>query len=127
VKLKILVPTEVHLEVEAASIVAEGGNGSFCLRPRHADFVSTIVPGLLSYTAEGETSESFAAVDRGTIVKYGEEVLVSVRSAVSGVGVEELLRLVHTQFLAVDDQERSVRTAVARLESDFLRRFMELK
>jgi F-type H+-transporting ATPase subunit epsilon len=127
VKLKILVPTGVHLEVEAASIVAEGGNGSFCLRPRHADFVSTIVPGLLSFTAAGEKTESFVAVDRGTIIKYGEEVLVSVRRAVSGVGIEELLRLVHTQFLTVDDQERSVRTAVARLESDFLRRFMELK
>lgn len=126
-RLKILVPTGIHLDVEALSIVAEGGNGSFCLRPRHADFVSTIVPGLLSYTAAGERSESFAAVDRGTIVKYGEEVLVSVRNAVSGAGVEELLRLVHTQFLAVDDQERSLRTALARLESDFLRRFMELK
>ena len=126
-KMKVLVPTGIHLEVDASSIVAEGGNGSFCLRPRHADFVSTIVPGLLAFTAAGERSETFVAVDRGTIVKFGDEVLVSVRNAVSGDGIEDLLRLVHTRFLAFDNQERTVRTAVARLELDFLRRFMELK
>ena len=50
----------------------------------------------------------------------------SVRQAVRGAAVEELVEVVHTRFLTLDDQEKVVRTAMAKLESDFLRRFMEL-
>jgi hypothetical protein len=46
-KLTILLPGEVFLEAEAAKVIAEAGNGSFCLLPRHVDFVAALVPGLL--------------------------------------------------------------------------------
>ena len=39
---------------------------------------------------------------------------------------EELVATVHSRFRLLDDKERGVRSAVARLEADFLRRFMEL-
>ena len=66
-------------------------------------------------------------MDRGVLVKQGEEVFVSVRNAVYGVGLEELVATVHTRFLNLDERDRTVRSALARLESDFVRRFMELK
>jgi F-type H+-transporting ATPase subunit epsilon len=127
VRLKVLTPVEVVLDRDVAIVVAEGANGSFGLKPRHADFVSSLVPGLLHFRErEGEEGE-YMAVDRGLLVKQGDEVLVSVRSAVRGVGLEELVRAVEERFSVLDDHERSVRSAVARLESDFVRRFMELK
>ena len=126
-RLKVLTPVEVVLDRDVAIVVAEGANGSFGLKPRHADFVSSLVPGLLHFRErEGEEGE-YVAVDRGLLVKQGDEVLVSVRSAVRGVGLEELVRAVEERFSVLDDHERSVRSAVARLESDFVRRFMELK
>jgi F-type H+-transporting ATPase subunit epsilon len=125
-KLKVLTPIETVCDESTLSIVAEGRDGSFCLKPRHVDFVSALVPGLLSFVHADDGREEFLAVDRGILMKEGPEVLVSVRSAVRGAAVEELVEVVHARFLTLDDQEKVVRTAMAKLESDFLRRFMEL-
>jgi F-type H+-transporting ATPase subunit epsilon len=126
-KLKVLTPVEVVLDEPAGSVVAEGRDGSFGLKPRHADFVSALVPGLLYFERPSGEEGEYLALDRGVLVKHGHEVLVSVRNAVRGERIEELVRLVHTRFMALDEGERVVRAAMARLESDFLRRFLELK
>ena len=46
-KLKVLLPTEIFINEEVEKVVAEADNGYFCLLPRHVDFVSALVPGLL--------------------------------------------------------------------------------
>ncbi len=125
--LKVLVPTEVLLERQVASLTAEGQNGSFCLRPRHIDFVAPLVPGLLYFVEEQGCAEGFVAIDQGVLVKYGSQVTVSVRNAVFGPRLEDLLNIVDERFGVMDDQQRMVRSAMTRLEADFLRRFMELR
>lgn len=125
--LKVLIPTEVLLERPVASVVAEGQNGSFCLRPRHIDFVSPLAAGLLYFIEQQGGAEGFVAIDQGVLVKNGAQVTVSVRNAVFGPDLEELLNIVDERFGALDEQQRMVRSAMTRLEADFLRRFMELK
>ncbi len=125
--LKVLIPTEVLLEQQVASLTAEGQNGSFCLRPRHIDFVAPLVPGLLYFVEQQDGAEGFVAIDQGVLVKYGSQVTVSVRNAVFGPRLEDLLDIVDERFGVMDDQQRMVRSAMSRLEADFLRRFMELK
>ncbi len=125
-KLKIFLPTRIFLETEAVSVTATALNGSFGLRPNHIDFVSALVPGLLGYRPTGGSEERFVAIDRGILIKHGAEVRVSVRNAVSDAPLEELMEVVEEHFAELDEQERQVKTAVARLESDFLRRFMQI-
>lgn len=125
-KLKIFLPTRIFLETEATSVTTTALNGSFGLRPNHIDFVSALVPGLLGYRPTGESEERFVAIDRGILIKHGAEVRVSVRNAVSDAPLEELMEVVEERFAELDEQERQVKTAVARLESDFLRRFMQI-
>lgn len=125
-KLKIFLPTRIFLETEADSVTATALNGSFGLRPNHIDFVSALVPGLLAYRPTGESEERFVAVDQGILIKHGVEVRVSVRNAVSDAPLEDLIDVVEERFAELDKQERQVKTAVARLEADFLRRFMQL-
>jgi len=127
VRLKVLTPTEVVLDRSVAGLVAEGMNGHFGIRPRHIDFISALVPGLLYFVPEAEEGEGqYLAVDQGILVKQGTEVYVSVRDAVSSGGLAELLDIVRSRYMVLDEKERGVRSAVARLESDFLRRLMEL-
>lgn len=126
-RLKVLVPDAIVLDAEVHSLVAEGEDGHFGLKPRHIDFVSALSPGLLYYQREGDAEGEYLAVDRGILVKQGETVTVSVRNAVGGVPLEELVRTVHERFLELDDREKEVRSAVARLEVGFLRRVMELQ
>ena len=124
--LKVLLPSRIFLEQEVSKVVAEAENGSFCLKPRHIDFVTALVPGLLSFTTmEGE--EVFIAVDEGVLVKCGHEVLVSSRQAVRGPNLGQLKQMVREEFEKLDDYERSARSAVARLEANLVRRFLELQ
>jgi F-type H+-transporting ATPase subunit epsilon len=125
-RLKILLPTEVLADLPARKVIAEAENGSFCLLPRHIDFVAALVPGILIYVADGDR-EHFVGVDAGTLVKCGDEVLVSVLNAVEGTDLEGLRRTVEERFLELDEHERVTRTALARLEAGTLRRFKELQ
>lgn len=125
-QFKVLLPTEVVVDEPVRKIVAEAANGSFCLKPRHTDFLTALVPGLLSFTTE-DNVEYFLAVDEGILVKHGEEVLVSSRHAVRGQRLDELEALVRDRFEVLDERERTARSAVARLESDFVRRFLMLE
>ena len=124
-RLKVLAPTAVILDQEVTKVIAEAENGSFCLLPRHIDFVAALVPGLLSFTTS-DKREEFLAIDEGMLVKCGAEVLVSTRTAVRGPDLGVLQRTVEEQFRRIDDHERQARAAAARLEADLVRRFMEL-
>ncbi len=125
-KLMILLPGEVFMEAEVAKVIAEARNGSFCLLPRHVDFVSALVPGLFSFeTAEG--GDVFLAIDEGILVKCGPDVFVSTRHAVRGPDLGGLKETVVARFKAIDSREKKARVAMARIEAGFVRRFFELK
>jgi len=63
------------------------------------------------------------AVDEGILVKTGADVLVSVRNAIGGTDLDKLREAVKREFLNLDEQEKSVRSVLAKLESGFIRRF----
>jgi F-type H+-transporting ATPase subunit epsilon len=125
--LKVLLPTEILLDEEVRKVTAEAGNGSFCLLPKHVDFVAALVPGLLSFETEKEGEEVFLAVTEGVLVKSGQEVLVSVRNAVRGGDLGEMRRIVKEKFMVLDEKEKTARTAMARIEAGFVRRFLEVQ
>jgi F-type H+-transporting ATPase subunit epsilon len=125
-RLKVLLPTEVLIDQEVVKVIAEAGNGFFCLLPRHIDFVAALAPGLFSFVPV-EGSEKFLAVDEGVLVKCGQQVLVSTRNAIQGPDLGRLKQSIEAQFRLLDERERTVRSALAKLEADFVRRFIELE
>jgi F-type H+-transporting ATPase subunit epsilon len=121
-QLKVFVPTETLVDEPVTKVIAEAENGSFCLLPRHVDFVAALVPGILIFTTQaGE--ECFLAVDVGTLVKAGDEVRISTLNAVYGADLERLKQTVEESFQTLDEHEREARSALARLEAGTLRRF----
>ena len=124
-KLKVLLPIEILVDQEVTKVIAEAENGSFCLLPRHIDFVAALPPGILIFeSAEGH--EEFIAVDEGTLVKVGREVLVSTRNAVRSSELGTLKQIVEQEFRVLDDREKMAHSASAKLEADLVRRFIEL-
>jgi F-type H+-transporting ATPase subunit epsilon len=125
--LKILLPFQIFAEQTGVTrIVAETREGSFGLLPHRLDCVAALVPGILIYQPESG-GEVLVAVDEGVLVKTGADVLVSVRRAIGGTNLEQLHAAVEKEFLTLDENEQSVRTAVAKLETGFLRRFATLQ
>jgi F-type H+-transporting ATPase subunit epsilon len=123
--LKILVPYQVFAEkADVSRIVAETREGSFGLLPHRRDCVACIAPGILMYETKGEGTV-YLAVDEGVLVKAGADVLVSVRHAIGGTDLSRLHEAVKREFLNLDEQEKSVRSAIAKMEGGFIRRVAE--
>jgi F-type H+-transporting ATPase subunit epsilon len=123
-KLKILLPTEIFLETEINKITVEGENGHFTLLPRHIDFVSALVPGILVFQTEKNESE-FIAIDEGILVKCDQEVLVSVGNAIKGDSLATLQQTVENNFKLVNEQDKKAKKVAASLEASLIRRFVE--
>jgi F-type H+-transporting ATPase subunit epsilon len=107
-------------------IVAQTLEGSFGLLPHRLDCAAALAPGILTYETD-EDGVVYVAVDQGVLVKAGTDVLVSVRKAIGGTDLDKLHESVKREFLNVDEQEKSVRSALAKMETGFIRRFAELK
>jgi len=123
--LKILLPFKIFLEEKGVkNIVAENENGFFGLLPNRLDCATILVPGILSYVNESD-KEMYIAVDEGVLIKTGADVFVSVRNAIGGADLGKLREAVKKDFLNLDEQEKKVRSVVAKLEGNFIRRFLE--
>jgi F-type H+-transporting ATPase subunit epsilon len=121
--LKVLLPFQIFAEkTEVLRIVAETRQGSFGLLPRRLDCVAALSAGILSYetVADGEV---YIATDEGILVKTGFDVLISVRRAIKGTDLTQLRDAVEQEFLILNDDEKSVRSVMTKLEAGFLRRF----
>ena len=124
IRLNIMLPSEIFLEKEVLQVRAESHAGEFCLKPRHIDYVTSLVPGILSYMDLNKSSR-FVAIDGGILVKEKEEVAVATRNAVEGeLGtLVEIVRKMQDDFL---EREKMNRSASAKLEIGFLKQFIRL-
>ena len=124
--LKVLLPFQIFAEKTGVSrIVAETREGSFGLLPHRLDCVAALAPGILTYETESD-GEVFVAVDEGVLVKTGPDVLVSVRRALGGADLGQLREAVEREFLTLDEHEQSVRSVLAKMEGDLIRRMASL-
>jgi F-type H+-transporting ATPase subunit epsilon len=123
-KLKVWIPTEVIFEQEVTKIKAEGENGWFGILPRHVDFVTSLIPGILSFDLPEKQTE-YLAIDHGILVKCGAEVSVSTRNAVRGADLDTLKEAVAKQFHTLHEKELAAREFEAKLEADLVRQLIQ--
>jgi F-type H+-transporting ATPase subunit epsilon len=120
--LKILLPFQIFAEKKGVSrIVAETREGSFGLLPHRLDCVAALEPGIFIYETEAE-GEVYVAVDEGVLIKAGQDVLVSVRSAIAGTDLHQLREAVEREFLTLDESEQKMRSVMTKLEIGLMRR-----
>lgn len=125
-RLEVVTAMERVLDVEIARLVGEAPDGAFGMLPRHADYVTALAAGVLSYTGT-DGIERFLGIDGGTLVKCGSEVLVSTRRAIAGTDLDDLRARVRAEFQAIDEEERAARAALARLEAGMIRRLRAIE
>ena len=124
--LKILLPSGLFAEEsDVTRIVAESPVGSFGLLPQRLDCVAPLVAGILAYDRP-DGGEAFVGIDEGVLVKTGADVRVSVRRAITGADLTHLRQAMQAEFLARDEQEKDLRSKVAKLESGLVRSLMKV-
>jgi F-type H+-transporting ATPase subunit epsilon len=119
-------PTRILFEGQATQIAAVAQNGAFGIWPNHIDFITALVPSVMTLRlADG--SEEIFGLDEGLLVKKGHKVSVVTLRGVRGDDLGTLQDTVQASFLKMDEDERQARSAVSRLEADIVRRFSELQ
>ena len=111
---------------EALSLNARAEYGAFGMLPDHADVAIALAPSVLALIEE-DGSERVFGIDEGLLVKRGQMVSVAVRRAVEGRDLRDLQAIVRARFIEADEQERTARAALSRLEADMVRGFGKLK
>jgi F-type H+-transporting ATPase subunit epsilon len=126
-QLRILLPFGLFTEKQdVLRVVADTTGGSLGLLPHRLDCVAALVPGILTYEAKG-SGTVYVGIDQGVLVKAGAQVTVSVRRAIGGSDLGNIKAAVERDFLKLDEQERNVRTAVAKMESGLMGRLAEFE
>jgi F-type H+-transporting ATPase subunit epsilon len=124
--LTILLPSRIFAKLDSVLlIVAETAEGSFGLLPHRLDCVAALVPGILSYT-KSAANPTYLAIDKGTLIKNGDGVVISVRRAVTGNNLSALHQAVVREYLTLDAQEREMRSVLAKMEGGFIARLAGL-
>ncbi len=125
--LKVLLPYKVFAEEhEVLRIVAMTHQGSFGILPNRLDCIASLSAGILVFEVEGK-EEVYLAVDEGVLVKTGLDVRVSVRNAMGGMELDELRAAVEEEFLQLDEQEKKLRSVLAKMETGFVQRLASFK
>jgi F-type H+-transporting ATPase subunit epsilon len=125
IQLRILLPYGLFLERSGIrSIVAETQEGLFGILPHRLDCAAALVPGILTYKTE-EEGEVFVALDEGSLVKTGYDVVVCARNATTGANLGELRKAVDELYGNLNEDERAARSVLSKLESHFIRQLMQ--
>jgi F-type H+-transporting ATPase subunit epsilon len=123
-RLRIVTPGAVVVdEAEVAAVRAEDASGAFGVWPRHADFLTVLVPSVLGWrTASGV--EGHCAVRGGLFTVGGGEVSVATREAVVGDDLDRLQALVSGRLARDAAAERAARARSEQLRIQAIRQMV---
>ena len=125
-RVTLRLPVRTLFEGQAGYLSAVAPNGAFGILPNHIDFVTALVPSVLTLRLTNGAEEIFG-LDEGLLVKKGHEVDVITLRGVRGDDLGTLQQTVEASFLQMDEEERQARSALSRLEADMVRGFAELQ
>ena len=112
------------VEDDIVSLRAEDASGSFGIRPGHADFLTVLDIGVVSWlNAVGH--ERHCAVRRGVLrMSGGKTIAIASREAIVDDDLDRLESTVLAEFRQRDEAERSGRSESQRLELQLVREVM---
>jgi F-type H+-transporting ATPase subunit epsilon len=123
--IKLVLPYRTLLDQPVDKITAPGAEGSFQILPKHIDVVWSLQPGILTLTRDNQ--DEYFAIQQGTLVKEGDTVYISTYQAVKGESLEKLHQTLMESVQRLDEREKKANEVLIKLETDTIRRFMEIE
>ncbi len=129
-RLTITTPLSVVVEEDGVLVLsAEDVSGGFGIQPGHADFLTSLAVGVVSWRSRDE-ARHYCAVRGGVLtVSPGKpaaagEVAIATREAVVGDDLATLDAAVLSRFQADAEADRTERADGARLQLDAIRQIV---
>jgi len=125
VRLRITTPLAVTVEQEGVLMLrAEDSSGGFGIQPGHADFLTSLAIGVVSWQG-GEAVRHYYAVRGGVLtVSAGRDIAIATREAVIGDDLATLDETVLARFRADIEAERADRVDSTRLQLNAIRQIV---
>jgi F-type H+-transporting ATPase subunit epsilon len=116
-RLRITTPLNVVVDADAVAIVsAEDASGGFGIQPQHADFLTSLAVGVVSWK-DHAGARHYCAVHGGVlIVTGGSDVAITTRKAIIGDDLETLDAAILDRFGTDAAAERTLRVDSTKLQ-----------
>jgi F-type H+-transporting ATPase subunit epsilon len=109
---------------DVRALRADDATGSFGILPGHADFLTSLTIGVVTWR-DAHGVAHHCAVRRGVLsVTGGREIAIATREAVTGDDLATLDETVLARFRADTDTERAERVDSTRLQLNAIRRIV---
>ncbi|MFW5743368.1 MAG: hypothetical protein ACOC2D_08825 [Spirochaetota bacterium] len=122
--LQVFVPSETHGFYDLELVDVESDVGRLTLLPHHVDCAAALHAGLVRIRDAGGR-EHYVGTDGGTLVKIGEEVLISTPRAVVGRALGQIHEELAQRRRRRNQREKEAQKALARLEVELARSVFE--
>jgi F-type H+-transporting ATPase subunit epsilon len=124
-RLRITTPLSVVVDADdVRALRADDATGSFGILSGHADFLTSLAIGVVSWRGADGTPH-YCAVRRGVFsVTGGQEIAIATREAVTGDDLATLDENVLARFRADTETERAERVDSTRLQLNAIRRIV---
>jgi len=124
-RLTITTPLAIVVEEDDVIVVsAEDDSGGFGILPGHADFLTSLTIGVLSWKGR-EGTRHYCAVRGGVLsVSTGREVAIATREAVAGDDLSLLDRTVLARFQSGIEAERAELADSTRMQLTAIRQIV---
>ncbi|MCP4393707.1 MAG: hypothetical protein GY804_05500 [Alphaproteobacteria bacterium] len=124
-RIKVQLPDQIIYEDEAELIKYEAEDGTFTMLPRHIDFASSLVPGVVRVTQK-DGNEVFLATSRAVLVKQGDLVTISTSLAVVSDSLEDVQDTLNAELEKSSEEIQNARDSLARMEVAIVKKYMEI-
>ena len=123
-RLRITTPLTVVVDEDAVQIVsAEDASGGFGVQPHHADFLTSLAIGVVSWVDRAGARHSCAVHGGVLTVTGGQDVAVTTREAIRG-NLATLDQTILDRFAADNATERAGRVESTKLQLRAIREIL---
>lgn len=125
-KSRVFLPSQLYTDgpevLRIETEITTGSNGAF---PHQIDGGAARVPGILTHSSAPER-EVLGTLVQGVRMNKSADVDVLKKRAIGSTSLERLREAIALELAQIDAQEQAVRSAMAQLDSGFMRRFVNL-
>ncbi len=125
-RLRIATPLALVADEDGVLVLsAEDGTGRFGIQPHHADFLTSLSVGILSWESRDATRH-YCAVRGGVLtVTGGKDISIATREAVLSDDLQTLDQTILAGFEADSDADRKERNDTIGLQLDAIRQIVQ--
>ena len=87
--LKIITPEKIILEKEVLSMTVPTGTGELTILPGHANLLTTLSLGNITYHETNKTNDEFVTIESGFLITDGKEIKILADIAMYSHEIEE--------------------------------------